>query len=521
MLDMTSELYPLGPNVMVGSENTGLADAEFTEDDMRLDARDLLEAYFVERVAAKEALKPEGDQLRAIQEDVRNYLAENGICTERQAYDVYDEQAVRAKIGGLLTFLRSSYADCIPLADITATELFIDSTFAMYNERPSNDYGSEPTDGTFAFVVPARMSRSDPEYGAEVEPVIPAFRYIPNEMRSQMMVGLPPFIIDRYEPDEDGKRGYLVFAPVFYKDLAQDYAQDQREVFRISRQNVNDAVDFAQQSLGVDVVGLGAALPRVTRFGRSISNKNVLTTTGHGGTVQLIKETVRAGMQKDLVDGGRPIEELTVGVLGLGSIGASIADVMADEFSETAQVVFDVSSEKTDQVSENLMKRYGQRIKTATSVAELIASCDIVVCAIDQTIDLDALGITDLKDKFIVDDSQPGAFDPQQVTARGGRMAWVIGRGGVARRTDYDYATMVDSQADIFGCEAEAAALSRYKRELRGRGMPQEMIDRLTGKVALRGPVTPQGARLIGALFKKYGVGAAPLQAFGELVEPR
>lgn len=482
-------------------------------------SRAVFERYLATRELSNAETKVAGAELHAIQESVRNWIDQNDVLSGAAEYDNYDRTRVDNKIGGLINFLRQNHSETVLECELQTTEMFIDSTFAMYDARNEDSMVAHDADGSFAFVVPARVSRNSTEYGQEVEPVIPALRYVPNELRATMMVGLPPFVIDRYQIDDQGKRGYLIFAPVF-GDLMEDYGANIPEALRVARQNVNDSVDFAQQRFGVEVVGLGATLPALTRFGKSITNKNVITTTGHGGTVQLIKKAVCAGIERGYVgDGNFSTDELTIGVLGLGSIGASIAELMSFEFPTAKITVHDTDSQKTEKTHGLLSNRYGARVTASNEVSELIGTSNVVVSAVTSKIDLS--GTFDLSGKLIVDDSQPGAFAPAEVEGLGGRVVWPLGRSeNNVRRENYDYGTLNDASYDLFGCEAEAAILARYAEELRTRGMDNVTTQRIVGKVALQGPVNPQNARLIGALFKKHQVEAAPLQVFGTLTTP-
>ena len=120
------------------------------------------------------------------------------------------------------------------------------------------------------------------------------------------------------------------------------------------------------------------------------------------------------------------------------------------------------------------------------------------------------------------DDSQPAALDPAEFEAAGGTVQWIIGsdsQRSVATRTGYDFASMLDGQTDIFGCEAEVGVIAKYMAELRIRGMGEIVMRRIAEKVAIKDAVTPQAVRYISALFKKYGVVASQPQAFGRPVE--
>jgi len=478
-------------------------------------SREVFEHYFDLRQQAGLVQKPAGDELQHIQDRVAEWVEGQGFFAERPDYSVYDKDIVVKKLAGLTDFLRTNFADKISEVELAATDAFVESSFALYEDRSGTGEVSADADGSFAFVVPARVSRKNSEYGEEVEPVIPALRYVPNALRADMMVNLPPFIIDVYERDEQGKRGYLVFAPVS-GDMVDDL--DTAPLLKTARKNINDTVDFAQERLGVNIVGLGATLPAMTRFGKSVTNPNVLVTTGHGGTARLITETLERVYERGIIQDS---EKRRIGIIGLGSIGASIAELVAAENPDAIVNIYDSEEAKIQRTAATLAGNGFEAVQMGDE-ASLIAESDVIISAITSRLNLDKLGVKTMENKMVIDDSQPGSFDPLQVTNLGGNMTWVIGEDtkGVVVRNDYDYGTLYDPKSDLFGCEAEAGVLSAYSRDLDERGMPPAARQRILEKVAVRAAVTPDKARLIGALFIKYGIQPAKFQVFGKLSLP-
>lgn len=480
-----------------------------------LDSRALFDYSLELRDKACNVRKPEGIELGRIQGDTQAWIEAQGFLelpddpgARREYYGEYDEAGVRKKFFGLVDYLEANFGEQVSQAELSATRAFVDSTFAMYRDKPNVEGRSmADADGSFAFIVPARMSREHAEYGEEVEPIIPALRYVPNELRAQMMVGLPPFIIDTYQPDQEGRRGYLVFAPI-YGDMQSDLSLV--DGIHAGREIVSDAVNFADRRLGVSVAGLGATLPAITRYGKTITNKNVITTTGHGGTIELIADTVEVGR------GG--IEPESIGVLGLGTIGLSIAEIIADKYPKATVNVHDVDVGRTARLLASGRDRY----TVSESPRQLIDESDVVISAIaGAMIKLKDEGVENLEGKLVVDDSQPGSFYPHEVQERGGAYLWVVGQdsmGKTAVRRGYDYGTLVDPHNDVFGCEAEAACLSRYRTELLAEGMDEATVNITVREVALQGPVTSKQAKRIGELFAWYGIKAAEPQAFGKPV---
>ena len=487
-------------------------------------SRALLEHYFDLREQAQQVDKMEGQELVAAQEQARAWAQENGLLdipeSPEDRFDYYtgfSERMARAKILGLVDFLEQNYPQ-ISQVELDTTRAFIEATSANYKDQPEVGVASD-ADGSHAFVVPARMGRRHSDYGKEVELAIPAFRYLPNEIRAQMLIGLPPFVIDTYEPDEHGRRGYLVLAPVF-GDMQEDLGSSIGLSSKAGIQNVNAAVDFVQRRFGVEVVGLGANLPAITNYGQKITNQEVITTTGHAGTVDLIRKIVGQTLRATMPGGHTEISPGSIGVLGLGAIGEAIARVMAAEYPDAKINVHDLKPALIAR-----MQAQGPNFLAGIDQRSVIMDSDITISAIagikdKDRLHLEKMGISELGGRVIVDDSQPGSIDPTEAERLGGAVVWAIGSDtqGRVRRRGYDYATMADSHADLFGCEAEAASLALYKQDLCDRNMPKGAIDRIIRKIALRDRVTVQHVRYMSALFTKFGIRPSEPQAFGQRV---
>lgn len=503
----------------------------------------LFDEYMRLRVACSELPKPDEAATAAVIEDVRGWIEGESILPQPESvkdyYSTYDQDVVESKMGKLLDYLASDHADTVSREELDATRAFIDSAFAMHEDCSGTGAVHPDADGTFAFVVPARMDKEHTEYGQEAEPIIPAMRYVPNELRAQMMIGLPPFVIETYEPTKEGKRGYVVLAPVYgdiASDLVNEFMADSPELDfddpgnmmeaityaskigkSTARDRVNDAVDFAQERLGVDIVGLGTVLPGLTRYGTTITNQNVITTTGHGGTLQMVRGIVKREEAKR----GAPYKN--VGLLGLGSIGKSGAYLNTQDYPNATHHVFDSRPATNEEVGGRLASGSRAEVIVAQSEREVIDSSDVVISFIAGTLDLDAIGVKDLRGKLLVDDSQPRSIDPWRIRELGGTPADVIAYDtqGIAVREGYDYGeTLADAKRSLFGCEAEAATLAAYLQDLRERGMPEEAAKRVVARVAIRSAVTPKSASLIGTLFRKFGIQPDALQADGKYLEP-
>jgi predicted amino acid dehydrogenase len=477
-------------------------------------SRGAFDAYIRTRWLVSARSKLDGEKLAEIRSNTRAWVADQGFAAVAPDYQAYSRERVSSTVLGLVDFLRARFPGVVSELELVATELFVEAAYSMYESSLSAREQAPDADGSFAFVVPPRMSRRTAEYAGEVEQLVPALRYVPNELWATLLTGLPPLVIDTYARQRDGRRGYLVFAPV-YPDMLEDFADDPGRALTLARRKIDDAVAFSRRRLGVEVVGLGAVLPALTHFGSSIADDAVTVTTGHGGTVHLIKRTVRRAIAEGYVGqtGRRP----RIGVIGLGSLGLSAAEILAEEF-DTELAIYDRQPERIRRAARRLPGLDG-RLLPASSIREVFEESDIVVGAVTSPISLTAEGVHDLDGCFIVDDSQPGAFDADEVQRLGGHLAWVIGRSkrlrGACVRSGYDYASMVDPQLDVFGCEAEAASLAMAASDLRRAGLGAADVRARLRELAVREPVTAAAARRIGGLFERYDIGSAPLQAFG------
>ena len=482
-------------------------------------SRAALNRYLDLRDEAAKVEKPTGEDLETIQRSVQKWVMDTGLLDERPNYDTYDRASVSRRLLGLVEFLRANHGDKISDAELAATVAFVQAAFDMYEATPAEGQATD-ADGSFAFTVPLRSSSDRADYGHEVVMVCPAMYYAPNAMRAQLAVGLPPLIVDTYQADRWGQRGYLILAPVF-PDMERDLGK--LRAFSTARKIVNDTVDFAQRRLGVEIVGLGAVLPALTRYGKSIANEHVITTTGHGGTTDLIFKTVEAAREQGAITD----EEMRfLGSLGMGSIGRSITHLMAKRYKHVGSQVkaYDKDPDTRSSAAKGLKELSNVTIVDANDahkgVADVINSSRLVVSAIVGHIGLGEHPIGDLSGKIFIDDSQPGSLDRAEVESRGGTLLWVVGHDtqGVAVRRGYDYGSLADAHRDVFGCEAEAAVLARYSQELKAQGIGDEERRAILRQIALQAEVTPEKAKQIGELFDRYGIVAAVPQVNGQLV---
>lgn len=282
----------------------------------------------------------------------------------------------------------------------------------------------------------------------------------------------------------------------------------------VADQNLSSSIAFAHR-LGARVIGLGALLPQITRFGATLkdfaNSENRVTTTGHGGTVFLVCETVNR-LTKDF---GYPENE--IGVLGAGgSIGGATCEYLLSTNPKVRLNVFDVRADRTAR----LRARLGSRVCVRESVRSVLERCAVTISAITGYVDLDVIEADDdmpidLANKVIVDDSQPGSFHRHQVEARNGVLVWVVGSdgsrdsfltrdGSMTQGVPYNYGDGAGlfGPASEFGCGLEAGVIAASGAD----------------DAAIRGPVTTADVVRVGALFEQYGVEVAAFQSYGQPV---
>lgn len=419
-------------------------------------------------------------------------------------------------------------------ADVEAaheqSQYFVDSSFDFYECR--KDLGRRIGR---AFVVPMRSTRDDRAdldngsgYASESTPFCPLLdpaRFaVASEIRMRAIYGLPPTILDTYlRSRDDSETGALVLAPV-YADMARDIwpnPDDAGQSLRLAsvvRSLLVETARFTHHCRGADFIGLGATLPLLTDFGnmlrRADGMHNLMTTTGHGGTVYMIGRTTVEAMKRSRVDAAG-----TVGVIGAaGSIGWSSVQTLKKMLPDHKIDVFD---KRTDRMRALLAANPDLGpLALRESAADVFKANNYVVCAITDKLDLTAPEFdgVDFSDVRVVDDSQPGAIDRMQIEALGGQVFWVAGSDRSANKfmtrdgyyTDgvpYNYGdnSGLYGESTEFACGLEAAAVAACG-------------DR---RNALNKRVEYGDVETIGDLFERYGVEVAQFQSFGRPVDIR
>lgn len=392
-------------------------------------------------------------------------------------------------------------------------------------DRWFNEFADPTYEAKRSFVVGRRESEFD-DYGhpSESDDFFPS---LANEnggtplVRSRFLSYMPSAVLA-----QSGQEGLVVLT-----QLSPDmeiYAKHDPAVIGMGLRAIHMASEFNYRQ-GVQILGLAGKIAGQSGFGEYFRTtpgvEGMHTTTGHGGTVYLINETVRDAIEREDLGPQRAI-----GVLGAGgSIGwSTTASLLGKEYAPEKILAFDTRPDKLHKHLEEKNGAYKSRVEEAADILEMFTRADvtIVISAVTTFVDLDELekknGISklDLSGKIFIDDSQPPCFSQEQIESRGGTLLWVVGED----QSEDQFATRTGGHltyggrpfafggegiglaqySDVFGCEAELAALS------------------LTGKFgsALRGPVTPEQVEDISAIVHQARIHASAPQAYGKLHTP-
>ncbi|WP_062436441.1 hybrid non-ribosomal peptide synthetase/type I polyketide synthase [Herbidospora daliensis] len=185
-----------------------------------------------------------------------------------------------------------------------------------------------------------------------------------------------------------------------------------------------DAVEHAA-ALGARTVSLAGMIPSLTGYGFDVARRTgVPVTTGHAATAVSVVLTV----QKALA--GRPIGDLTVAFVGLGSIGRSALGLMLTVAGRPRRLLLRDDAAPLENLHPD----------AESCDADQVYEADLIVAAVsghDLVIDVDRLR----PGTILVDDSFPHCFDVQKARAR--RDVTVVGGGllsmpGIERRLTVD-----------------------------------------------------------------------------------
>lgn len=387
-----------------------------------------------------------------------------------------------------------------------ATMRFVDESFDAYETGSFRDLHGVGR----AYVVSMRVNRHSPadaSDGMQFAPLLnPTFGVSPT-IAQRSLVGLPPAVIETCTQAADRHRqGVVVLAPIFV-DRVADLAgattlSERRRMTELVGQRVADSLRFATDTLGADVIGLGATLPALTRFGRRVADTGGVLTTGHGGTVHLIKEVACRTAE------AQPTGDPVIGILGAaGSIGTAALDLLHDEFPHQTIAVFDRDSSRLRALVRS--RSVTRSLYVAGSVSDLLRTASVIVSTVTSSVRVDPE--LDLSGTVIIDNGPPGTFSRDAVAAQGGELHWAAGADTSPDRFlhhdgggGYTYGSRCGmlTTADALGCEAEAAVIAADQAY----------------HVALREPVSVTTARAIGRLMDDHGVRPAIPRSPGKAV---
>ncbi len=376
-------------------------------------------------------------------------------------------------------------------AEVKDTETFINAAFDDYEGRNKLDTVE------FAFCIPTRASRFNEEYWQEVYDFVPGLKYLPIQHRFAILSCMPPLKIVSYGKPGVPSHGAVIFVPIF-NDMLKDYRNKLLLKMEVARR-INDSVNFAHERMGVEIVGLGATLPKLTNFGRDIKAR-VVTTTGHAGTAWLMRQTFNKVVDKYF--GSNP-GKLKIGFIGAGSIGVAALESIAKQNHDFMYQIYDIR-QKMNEAAQLKMSNKGIDIDISRSNQTLIKDCDIILSAVTSKIDISDI---DLTGKIIIDDSQPGQFSREEVQSAGGVLTWVVGKDNSAdhfatKRNGYSYGKNgLYGSEDLWGCEAEVAALANIGKY----------------ELAIRDHVTTEQIDRIGHVFKELNIEVAEFQSHGQI----
>ena len=380
---------------------------------------------------------------------------------------------------------------------LKATRYFATKAYRQYygNDRVST-YG-------FVFAIPTRVTRHHTEYADEARCFLPIVDYLDPELTQIIMSELPPVVIDEYHNKKGKAVGAIMFVPIF-SDMRQDIKPALRLKLKVNK-IIADTARFARDTLKAEIIGLGATLPKMTRFGKDLRKHGILTTTGHAGTVYLICKEFESLMDTIFIRSTKPI---TVGIVGAGSISSSSAAMILEAYPQTSIVMYDIRREVLAQRIKEIRQKYGvDRVTSARSNDDVLQRSMVIISAVTSRITIGE--DIDLRGKVIIDDSQPGSFSRSDVEAHGGQIVWVVGHDNthekiLTRRSEFRYGDegLCDS-GDVWGCEAEVAALW------------------LAGAIhlAIDDHVDPDTVNRVGNIMDAYGIVRADWQIAGSKVD--
>lgn len=385
-------------------------------------------------------------------------------------------------------------------AEVRITEDRINSALVRFLES-SEKKRSEG--GKFAFLIQPRDSMES-NFG-DIGDYLPALEHVGPQEKYKFFFSLPPFEVVPYELD--GQRfGSVICVPLSVDALAQiekregNSASRMREVAKYALPIIGQAVRFARDRLGVEYLGLGEMMAKMTRYGKEIEDKfkGVKITTGHAGTTWLIEQTLLKAAEL----GGIDLRSQGVGIIGCGSIGTAAAVRLA-EGNVNSFVLFDLNPSSASRLKGQL-ESLGKSVKIADSAGKICEGTKIIVSAVSSTSPV--LRRDDIRPgTIIVDDSQPPTVLREEVEAAGGVVVWPLAKmpERITREENYNFGPNGVLPGSVWGCEMEIISLSIF----------ENMSNRVNHRVK------PDEVDLIGRLAREAGFTVDDrLQSFGKAI---
>lgn len=245
-------------------------------------------------------------------------------------------------------------------------------------------------------------------------------------------------VIDIKHKDES-YRGAVICIPITVDDLSLSADTSAEEKIRIQNELISRVIVGLKfmKRLGIEHIGLGAVLPRITGMGELVRlfnlfeqannlkagkpSKNLEYTTGHGMTVALMIETMFVATEKHKLD----VLSSTMAVIGCGYIGRSyltslykingrplprkviLYDVEIGKALKTKKLLEKIIGESQSQV-EIIIK--SPNSDPETDIRELIQESQIIIGAATHGRQIDYVPVDDAETKIFIDDSQPTLF---------------------------------------------------------------------------------------------------------------
>jgi len=332
--------------------------------------------------------------------------------------------------------------------------------------------------GGFVFIVHPRV----------IEDVLlqfPFFAVLSKSKMEALLRKLPPVIGPRIDTG-NGVRGRVVFVPQTVEMMNSD------------RLGARDAIVRAAQTanrMGAKYIGTGALTASMTRLGFDLRNVGPVVTTGHAATSLIGAQMVLEGLVRMGIDPGLA----TVAVVGVGSIGQSVATILAKQVARL--ILIDVS-EKIPRLNRLSQQLDGTGVPAIEVVAReeggysRLIEADAIFTATSES---EAWLTADMlkRGSMVVDDSAPFSMSQQEAEKHDGLVLQVLAMApgvdchfwfsrGVGRRYQYT-------------CLAELIALAHHGNGTKG----------------VIGPVTLDAVSVMSFLLQEAGYDGLVFTSFG------